>query len=187
MGSVNPLTPVRKTTTYPGLVLHRCACRGLFSSSTSVIAQSSWELLMSRNLFWQSFLSQIQIWFGINILPVFPCDIAEGFLSLLSLSTLTWVPGEGMPVLSVRDPSCEAVGGSHEDTASISSSRLGITYTWGCEERPGGVFLSSMSHRLILDAEAPCAFLTEMPPHTCKPCVSRLAYCSVPAEVCAWR
>lgn len=59
--------------------------RGLFSSSTSVIAQSSWELLMSRNLFWQSFPSQIQIRFGINVLPVFPCDIAEGFLSVRSL------------------------------------------------------------------------------------------------------
>lgn len=60
--------------------------RGLLSSSTSVIAQSSWELLMSRNLFWQSFPSQIQIRFGINVLPVFPCDMAEGFLSVLSLA-----------------------------------------------------------------------------------------------------
>lgn len=56
-----------------------------------------------------------------------------------------------------------------------------------CEETPGGVFLSYMSHRLVLGAEAQCAFLKEIWPNICKPCVSRLEYCSVPAEVCVWR
>lgn len=56
-----------------------------------------------------------------------------------------------------------------------------------CEETPGGVFLSYMSHRLVLGAEAQCAFLKEILPNICKPCVSRLEYCRVLAEVCVWR
>lgn len=65
---------------------------------------------------------------------------------------------------------------------------ISLTYdSVRCEEIPGGVFLGYMSHRLVLGAEAQCAFLREISPHTCKPCVSRLEYGSVPAEVCAWR